>query len=238
MILNIILFSGFLLGQFPVQLNPDEMTDPLNFNAGSDTEFLLTITASANTNWALAESESATLVVAVDGDWNNYNQDIVLYAGEDEHLYHTSLGPILAGEHSIQLMFDDAKSSTGAQLVTIESIDLIDIATIDIDEDALKHSPILYGRDLLSWNESTHTDIPLIMWHDINQESENKRITYSIIFSNEDSRIGVGLADLMYSYGRTTDIEWMYEVLLSACGDILSEIFQGAFDITSNFQGN
>ena len=221
-IFTIILLSGFLLGQFPIELNPDEMTESVSFTAGSDTEFLLTVTASANTNWAQAESESATLVVAVDGEWNNYNQDIVLYAGEDEHFYHTSLGPISGGQHSIQFKFDDAKSSDGANLIIIDSIELADIATIDVDADALTHSPILYGRDLLSWNESAHTDIPLIMWHDINMEGSNKRITYSIILSNEDSRVGVGLADLMYSYGRTTDIEWMYEVLLSPSGDILS----------------
>ena len=238
MILNIILFSGFLLGQFPIELTQNDMTDPISFSAGSDTEFLLTITASSNTNWGQAESESATLVVVINGEFTDYNQDIVLYAGENEHLYHTSLGPIFAGGHSIQFKFDDAKSSTGAQLITIESIELTDIATIDIDADALKHSPILYGRDLLSWNESTHTDIPLIMWHDINMEGSNKRITYSIILSNEDSRVGVGLADLMYSYGRTTDIEWMYEVLLSPSGDILNEIFQGASHITTDFQGN
>ncbi len=143
------------------------------------------------------------------GEWINYILDIVLYAGQEQHLYHTSLGHVVAGEHSIQFKFDDEKSSSGANLIAIESIELIDIATIDVDEDALKHSPILYGRDLLSWNESTHTDVPLIMWHNISQEVTNKRITYSIIFSNEDSRIGVGLADLMYNYGRTTDIEWM-----------------------------
>ena len=131
------------------------MTEPVSFSTESDTEFLLTVTASSNTNWALAESESATLMVAIDGDWNNYNQDIVLYAGEYQHLYHTSLGPITEGEHSIQFKFDDEKSSIGAEQITIESIELTDIATIDLDEDALKHSPILYGRDLLSWNEST-----------------------------------------------------------------------------------
>ena len=127
-ILNIIFLFGYIFAQFPIELSPDELTEPQSFTAGSDTEFLLTITASTNTNWAQAESESATLMVIVDGELTDYNQDIVLYGGENEHLYHTSLGPILAGEHSIQLKFDDAKSSTGAQLITIESIELIDIA--------------------------------------------------------------------------------------------------------------
>ncbi len=237
-ILSHVLFSGTLLGQFPISLSPDEMTEPVSLTADSDTEFLLTVTASANTNWAQADSESATLIVIIDGELTAYNQDIVLYAGQSPHLYYTSLGPISEGGHSIQFKFDDVKSTAGAYLIEIEHIELTDIATIDVDTDALTHSPVLYGRDLLSWNESTFTDIPLIIWHDINMVGSNKRITYSIIFSNEDSRVGVGLADLMYSYGRTTDIEWIYEVLLSPGGDILSEVFQGASHITTDFDGN
>ena len=66
----------------------------------------------------------------------------------------------------------------------IESIEIIDPTSLDIDTDILKYSPILYGRDIYGWNESNRTDIPLLMWHEINQEDSNKRITYSIIFSN------------------------------------------------------
>ena len=237
-ILVLVLCLGTLLGQFPVELEPDENTDSYMFTAETDTEYLLSLTASSNTNWSQANVESATLVIALDGNWNNYNHDIVLYAGQEQHIYLTSLGPISTGEHNIQFKFDNEKSSAGASLILIEYMELIDIATLDFDEDAMKHSPILYGRDILSWNESTHTDVPLILWHNISQEGLNKRITYSIIFSNEDSRVGVGLSDLMYNYGRTTDIEWMYEVLLSESGDILSEIFQGASHITTNFEGN
>ena len=149
-ILPLFVLSSILIGQFPVDLGPDDSTDPYMFTTGMDTECLLIVIASANTNWSQEDAESATLVVAIDGNWNNYNQDIVLYAGEDEHLYYTSLGPISADEHNIQFKFDNEKSSIGAQLITVDSIELIDIATIDMDEDVLKHSPILYGRDLLS----------------------------------------------------------------------------------------
>ena len=106
-ILPFVLFSEILLGQFPIELDPNDSTEPHMFTAGTDTEFLLTIAASTNTNWSEVNSESATLVVAVDGDWNNYIQDIVLYVGEGQHNYFTSLGPISAGEHIIQFKFDD-----------------------------------------------------------------------------------------------------------------------------------
>ena len=52
------------------------------------------------------------------------------------------------------------------------------------------------------------------MYYDINYSNDIKTITYSIIFSNEDSRVGIGLSDMMLSWGRTTDIEWIYDCLL------------------------
>ena len=231
-------FIGLVFSQIPIELAPNEVTEPINFNALSDTEYLISISAISNTDWSIPASESATIVISLDGDWNNYNQDIILYAGQNLHTYHMSLGPVSQGEHTIQLKFDHDKSSPGSSMIFIESIELIDITSLDLDRDVLLHSPIMYGRDLLSWNESTYTDIPLIMWHEITQEGNNKAITYSIIFSNEDSRVGVGLADLMVSYGRTTDIEWVYEVLISPAGDIINEIFQGPSHTTTNFEGN
>ena len=71
-ILALILYSGILLGQFPVDLERDDSTEPYMFTAGTDTEFLLTLTASTNTNWAQAESESATLVVIIDGEFTDF----------------------------------------------------------------------------------------------------------------------------------------------------------------------
>jgi hypothetical protein len=227
----------FALSQFPTDLYQNDISDPFYFEVIQDTEVLLSINCSANTNWSVHESESVTLVVAIDGNWDNYNQDIVLFSGETPHNYYVTIGPMLQGEHYIEFKFDYNKSTPGANYAHIETIELVDSQTLDIDYDAILYSPIMYGRDLLSWNESTYTDIPLIMWHDIFTVGNNKHIKYSIIFSNEDSRIGVGLADLMYSYGRTTDIEWIYEVILSNEGDILSEIFQGASHITTNFEG-
>ena len=177
--MKIILLSiGFssLFSQFPVDLNPNERTEPLNLSVESDTEFLLTIAASTNTDWSVMNGESSTLVVLVDGEVDNYNQDVVLYAGQNIHNYNCSLGHLESGEHTLEFIFDSEKSSIAAEWIHIEAIELTDISTLSIDEDAFRYSPILYGRDLLAWNESTHTDIPLIMWHDISMEGNNKKL--------------------------------------------------------------
>ena len=228
----------FLLSQFPLDLTPNEITEPFNLTVVTDSDFLLTVSASTNTNWSVIGGESSTITIIVDGESESYNQDIVLYAGEEIHQYNCSLGYLNAGDHTIEIFFNYEKSSNAADLVHIESIELSDIQSLPIDSDIFLYSPILYGRDLLSWNESTHTDIPLIMWHDISMVGVNKKITYSVIFSNEDSRVGLGLSDLMHSYGRTTDIEWVYEVILSPSGNILNETFQGPSHVTTQFQGD
>ena len=238
----LLFFIQFILAQFPTNLSPDEISDPLLYQSTQDSEFILSIIASTNTNWSLYGSESATLTIAIDGDWENYNQDIILYAGNTSHEYNVSLGYLEQGEHSIEFKFDYNKSTIGAEHIHIESVDIVDIESLDIDSDVLLHSPILYGRDLLSWNESTHTDIPLIMFYDLSINNSDfteyyKKITYSFIFSNEDSRVGIGLSDLMFNYGRTTDIEWIYEVTLDEQGNIISEIFQGPSHTTTDFSG-
>ena len=118
----------------------DEISDSLIYQVNQESEFLLTLTASTNTNWSLQDSESATLVVAIDGEWENYNQDIVLYAGDVNHEYHVSLGYLSGGEHSIEFKFDYNKSSIGAELVHIESVEIMDISSILLDIAGIENS--------------------------------------------------------------------------------------------------
>ena len=161
-----------------------------------------------------------------------------MYAGDTLHVYNCSLGFKDSGNHSIQFIFDYINQVKVPNGFILRSIEIINIDSLNVDPDVFTHSPILYGRDLLSWNESTHTDIPLLMWHEIAYEGLNKTITYSVIFSNEDSRVGVGLAELMYSYGRTTDIEWLYKVTLDSDGEIINEMYPRSRNQYGNISGS
>ena len=120
-------FIQFIFARFPIDLAPNEISEPFIYQTTENNEFLLTLTASTNTNWSIPNSESATLVVAIDGDWENYNQDIVLYAGNTNHEYHVSLGYLSEGEHTIEFKFDYSKSSIGAEIVNIECIRFLKI---------------------------------------------------------------------------------------------------------------
>ena len=134
-------------------------------------------------------------------------------------------------------LYNYEKSSQNSNNVVINDISIHNSYLIDIDNDIFKYSPIIYGRNIFSENESNHTDIPLLMYYDISYNTDSKTITYGIIFSNEDSRVGIGLSDMMLSWGRTTDIEWVYTIVINQQNEIISEVFQGASHITTDFNG-
>ena len=79
-LLIIIQSFGFIYGQFPIELLPDETSQDIFFSSDIDTEYLLSLTALSNTDWSEEGSESSNLTISIDNDWDHYNQDIVLYA--------------------------------------------------------------------------------------------------------------------------------------------------------------
>ena len=94
----------------------------------------------------------------------------------------------------------------------------------------------MYGRDLAGSNESNHTDVPLLLYHEVFKEADSSKvIEYTMIFSNEDG--GTNSSNLMSRWGRTTDIEWLYRVKLDASGNILEDYYQGSGHVTTRFQG-
>ena len=210
-----LIFVSLLLSQIPVDLGQNQ-TYSHTVSLDSDGEYLMNIMLSSNTSWEQENNESAILTVFIN---DVYNQDIVIYNGENNHYYNQAIGYLNAGEHQIDFYFDYAKSSTEASNIHIESVDFINAFLVDVDPDVFKYSPVLYGRNIFAWNESNYTDIPLLMYHEISYSSTIKTITYGIIFSNEDSRVGIGLSDMMLSWGRTTDIEWIYQVSLNSADE-------------------
>ena len=223
-----------LFSQLPIDLSQNSSYYHL-ITLDTEGEYLMNIQLSSNTSWEEENNESAILTLFINGE---YNQDIVIYNGEENHNYKQAIGFLESGDYEFEFYFDYNKSSINASTVHIESVEFTNAFLVDVDSDVFKYSPILYGRNIFSWNESNHTDIPLIMFYDISYENNIKTITYSIIFSNEDSRVGIGLSDMMLSWGRTTDIEWIYQVSLINDGQGMSEIFQGAGHTPTVFNGN
>ena len=238
LLVYILIFVSLILGQLPFILNQNESYIE-QFSASVSGEYLLNVTASSNTNWSEENNESSILTVFVDEE---YNQDIVMYNGNHNHTYKQSIGFISEGEHTIEFLFDYNKSSNNSSYINLSNIETIESQLLNAPYKVFEYSPIIYGRNIFEWNESSYTDIPLILFYDLNSWHDSNlgnltSITYHIIFSNEDSRVGIGLSDMMLSWGRTTDIEWVYEIILDENNEIISEIFQGASHTPTAFAG-
>ena len=54
------------------------------------------------------------------------------------------------------------------------------------------------------------TDVPVFMWYEVEPTARGTRYRYSVIFTNEDG--GTPADRLMATWGRTTDIEYVYSV--------------------------
>ena len=222
--------SGFTLIELNIDLNPGDMSDPVQFDLSVESEVIFHLEMNSSSNWAISGMESAVLTIFVDSSYDDRNQDIVLFNGEQLFIYQVSIGRFDVGTHTLQFYFDGEKSSPNADHIHIEKLDIIMIKSDDENYDIIRLSPILYGRD-----DNYYTDTPLLMWHEIEIADKYRWLKYSIIWTNEDG--GTSSSNLMSRWGRTTDIEWIYWVRIDSTGNILEDYYQGSGHTTSTFHG-
>jgi hypothetical protein len=206
--------------------------DKATFHARSATEATLAVTASApGTDWGKAGAESAVLGVYLDG---RRAADVVLFEGAERFTYEVALGPVSRGRHRVTVALDRAKSPPGARRVDVHRLK----ASL-ADDVVARHAPILYGRDLPEipgHYENNATDVPLLSYHTRTSNADGTTtIEYTMIWSNEDG--GTNTPALMARWGRTTDIEWIYRVVLAPDGRIVSEHYQAPNHETKTFTG-
>jgi hypothetical protein len=178
--------------------------------------------------WGESGREAAALRLSVDG---GYSQHLLLARGEGAAEYRITLGTITAGSHRLSIDRDAALSAKQAGAATI-AVD--DIHAIADREDALAQSmaPILYAR---ANTVGRFTDLPILMWYEVAPTPRGRQFRYSVIFTNEDG--GTATDRLMATWGRTTDIEYVYGVEIDAAGQILAEEFQGPGHELPSFHG-
>ena len=168
--------------------------------------------------WGEPGREAAALRLSVDGA---YSQHLLLARGEAAAEYRITLGTIAAGSHRLSIERDTALSAkqAGAAAIAVD-----DIRGIGDREEALAQSmaPILYAR---ANTVGRFTDLPILMWYEVAPTPRGRQFRYSVIFTNEDG--GTATDRLMATWGRTTDIEYVYGVEIDAAGTIVAEQFQG-----------
>ena len=191
---------------------------------------------SPGASWAREGAEAAALSVSVDGV---YNQDLLLWAGEELFPYRLMLGRLAKGKHTVSVSLNIPRSAAGARRAEVKALHEILLTasrTTGITEEdrlALMRSPILFARA----NTIDHfTDIPLLMYYEILPQADNdKIIRYTVIFTNEDG--GTQTAALLARWGRGTDIEWVYEFRVRD-KKIVEEKYQGVRHETKFFTGS
>lgn len=191
------------------------------FESSGDAEAIARITVKCGAcDWEKAGSESVVLALTLD-DRAPIHLPVTRSGTAD---YEVLLGTVAPGRHTVSIAPDPNLSATSlrdASAATF-SIDIEQIPLTSPTHQALALAPFVYARpDTVG----AFTDVPLLMWYEIEPTDRGTRYRYSVIFSNEDG--GTPADRLMATWGRTTDIEYLYSVEVDANGAILSEDMQG-----------
>ncbi|GLY84113.1 hypothetical protein [Actinoallomurus iriomotensis] len=208
----------------------------ITFRADRAGEALVDVTAAApGVSWANQGHESAVLSLYVDGRYAT--DDVVPAAFPISRQF--ALGHVRAGRHRLTLRFAADRSRGTRVQVSRTAVRVVSRGQAYLD---LAHAPILYGRNGADWGgpfQNSSTDTPLVAWHeDVPAAVPGHRLlTYSYIWSNEDG--GTSTPQLMARWGRTTDIEWIYQVEVDAQGRRVpgTAVIQAPNHVTQPFGG-
>jgi hypothetical protein len=176
------------------------------FTATSPGEAVATIAAGcAACDWSIEGREAVLLEIAVDGV---YSQHLALTRGPAVVDYPVMLGALTPGEHRLTITRDTARSAAGAGAVTFGRIDVHVYDRQSAEYWWLSRAPILRARP---GTVEKFSDFPLVMYAEQNVGGESGSrysLQYTVIFTNEDG--GTPTDRLMATWGRTTDIEFIY----------------------------
>src|SRR3954451_13431280 len=181
-------------------------------------------------DWGAVGRESVALTIAIDG---KYSQTLQLVRGDVTADYPIALGHLANGLHRLTIDRDAALSAPAAGPAAIDVSDFsFYIPGQSTDYTALSMAPIVYAREN---TVGKFTDLPLLMWYEAVPTARGRQYRYSVIFSNEDG--GTQTDRLMATWGRTTDIEFVYGAEVDENGKVVAEEFQGPGHEVPAFKG-
>jgi hypothetical protein len=181
--------------------------------------------------WDVEGREGATLALTLDNR-APIHLPIVRSGATD---YEVLLGSVDPGSHAVRIDIDKALTARELQstaAIRIESVTVEQYTDIDPNYVARSLAPIIYARPN---TVGRFTDVPLFMWYEVEPAGIGTRYRYSVVFTNEDG--GTPTDRLMATWGRTTDIEYLYSVVVDATGTILADDYQGPDHVTTPFRG-
>jgi hypothetical protein len=188
------------------------------------------IASCSGCDWSRPGRESAVLRLEVDG---KYSQHLFLTRGAATSEYRILLGPLSPGKHHLTFAHDRGPWSAAPHTATVSRVAFTNVPSSNPDHGVTELAPILYIR---ANTVGKFTDVPLVMWYETDQTERGRRIRYSVIFTNEDG--GTPASRLLATWGRLTDIEYVYGIEFDAQGNVLEETFQGKDHEIVPFRGN
>ncbi len=180
-------------------------------------ELLLDLTLAApGVDWGRLGSESAVVSVSLDG---RHATD-VLAVGQDAIARTVGLGRVSPGVHTVTMTLAGDRSPPGAHEVHVDDLAPRPTPLDSAAGTVLRHAPIIYGRTrahLGSRFQNAVTDAPLLGWHERRAGRRGgHRLEYTVLWSGEDG--GTDAPASMARWGRTTDIEWVYNLEVDQAG--------------------
>jgi hypothetical protein len=189
------------------------------FDLPQDAEMVATLTAGcASCDWGVAGREAAVLRLEVDG---RYSQHLFLTRGR-EAAYTVMLGPLARGVHTLTVSLDPKGSAKSTGPVAVAKVSLLPLPPSHPENAAIALAPILHARPNTL---GRFTDLPLLMWYEREKTARGFRLRYSVVFSNEDG--GTPADRLLATWGRLTDIEYVYGIEFDEKGQVIEETYQG-----------
>jgi hypothetical protein len=234
MLLVVLCLPAVMLMASPLLALLQRFVPPLasqSFTVDGTSEVVATLYARCEgCDWGVAGREGAAVSISVDG---RYRQHVMLTRGEAESQYRVLLGRYARGAHAVTVATDPSANAAGVKAVQVSRVDVAIVKEGDPAFEGLAHAPILQARPNTI---GRFTDVPLLMWYETGPTPRGRQYRYSVIFSNEDG--GTATDRLMATWGRTTDIEFVYGVELDANGLVVAEEFQGPDHKVLPFRGH
>jgi hypothetical protein len=156
-------------------------------------------------DWGARGREAIVFEIRVDGE---YSQHLVLTRGAQPSSYRVMLGALQAGRHEIVLARDAGRSSPNAGGLGVGPIEIASYGVNAPEHAWLSRAPFLRARP---GSLERFSDVPLLMYAERDVPGEaggTYRYQYTVVFTNEDG--GTPADRLMATWGRTTDIEFVY----------------------------
>jgi len=149
-------------------------------------------------DWERKGSEGVLARILVDGKARGHAWVFGEAASEPVRVF---LGQLPAGKHALSV--EVVKAESAALPLAVGKVEFEEIAPGDARYHAVANAPIIIAR---ADTAGRFSDVPMTAYFERGRDIYR----YTVIFSNEDG--GTSTRDLMARWGRTTDIEFVYEV--------------------------